>query len=93
MGFKGISDILNLLRRQYPALGQRVVEAESLSKWDAAVGPLISKHTRAIRVEDNVLWVEVTHPAWRSELHHRKRQILEKIGAPIVDLKFVDPRN
>ncbi len=82
-------------------------EVEAVGRWAIAVGPAIAKHTRALRVQDRVLWVEVDHPIWRSELHYRKRQILEllnegrsgglagqleKAREPIDDLFFVDPR-
>lgn len=90
-------DILQKLRERYPALNSRIEEAEALSRWANAVGPAIAKHSRATLVRDKVLWIEVTHPIWRSELHYRKRQILENLnrGAKevIVDLFLIDPRN
>lgn len=96
-------DILKKLRQQYPGFGSRMHEVEALGRWAAAVGPAIAKHTRALCVKDRVLWVEVDHPIWRSELHYRKRQILqllnegrgEKLGPAreaLEDLFFVDPR-
>ena len=77
----------------------RLKEAEAVSRWDAAVGPTIAKYAHAVRVEAGVLHVEVGHPMWRSELHHRRRQILEILNsgatteaAVLKDLHFVDPR-
>ena len=75
-------------------------EAQALSRWELAVGPHIAKHTRAIRVLDGVLWVEVDHPIWKSELHHRKRQILDILNRGVEggtqpalnDLLLLDPR-
>jgi predicted nucleic acid-binding Zn ribbon protein len=64
----------------------------------------MARHTRTIRVQDAVLWVEVDHPIWKSELHHRKRQILDRLNAIdetkpasppreiIKDLLLLDPR-
>jgi predicted nucleic acid-binding Zn ribbon protein len=75
--FNRLSDILKFAKQRYPALDKRMKEAEALSRWEAAVGPAIAKHSSAIRVQDSVLWVEVDHPIWKSELHYRKRQILE----------------
>ena len=96
-----MGDILKLLRKRHSALDKRFAEAEAVSRWDAAVGSVIAKHARATQVVRGVLWVEVDHPIWRSELHHKKRQILECInreiqqaeGEPIKDVLFVDPRN
>ena len=80
VSFSKITDILKALRDRYPALSNRMEEAEALSRWEKAVGPAIAKHAQAIQVKDGVLWVEVDHPVWKSELHHRKRQILERLN-------------
>jgi predicted nucleic acid-binding Zn ribbon protein len=109
MAFDRLFDILKLARLKYPVLDKRVEEAEALSRWEKAVGPAIAKHARAIRVQESVLWVEVDHPIWKSELHHRKRQILDILNgatpgtqakpgfsAPkqiLTDLLFLDPRS
>ena len=108
MAFDRLFDILKKTRTSYPILTQRIEEAEALARWDKAVGPAIAKHARAIRVHESVLWVEVDHPIWKSELHHRKRQILDilngaipgtlkKPGLPapqqtLLDLLLLDPR-
>ena len=103
MGFEKLVGILEKVRKRYPALSHRIEEAEALSRWEVAVGAAIAKHTRAIRVQDGVLWVEVDHQIWRSELHHRKRQILEILNRPadpastqkpqstLLDLFFCEP--
>jgi predicted nucleic acid-binding Zn ribbon protein len=109
MGFDLLVDILKLARLRYPVLTQRIEEAEALGRWEKAVGPAIAKHSRAIRVQEGILWVEVDHPIWKSELHHRKRQILDILNgaspatgnkpalpAPkevLSDLLFLDPRS
>jgi hypothetical protein len=108
MPFDRLFDILKQTRERYPVLTKRIEEAEALARWEKAVGPAIAKHARAIRVQESVLWVEVDHPIWKSELHHRKRQILDilngaapgtaakpSLPAPkqvLLDLLFLDPR-
>src|ERR1041385_7940196 len=97
MSFDRMGDILKLLTRRYPALAKRMSEAGAVGRWEAAVGPVIAKHARAVRGESGVLWVEVDHPIWKSELHHRKRQILDILNrgsgeAPLEDLLLLDPR-
>ena len=84
MSFNRLIDILKNQTR-FPSFTKRLQEAEALGRWEIAVGEIIAKHSRAIRVEDHVLWVEVDHPIWRSELHHRKRQILDILnkGIPV----------
>jgi hypothetical protein len=106
--FQSLSEILRQAQNRYPALGKRIKEAEALGRWEASVGPIIAKHSRAIRIQDGVLWVEVDHPIWKSELHHRKRQILDLLNSgqnvqkpessdkkeetALSDILFLDPR-
>jgi predicted nucleic acid-binding Zn ribbon protein len=96
MSFSKLADILNKLRSQNPVLSKRLDEASALSRWEGVVGPQIAKHSRAIRIQDSVLWIEVDHPIWKTELHYRKRQILDllnKHGAETVsDLLLLDGR-
>jgi predicted nucleic acid-binding Zn ribbon protein len=80
MGFNRFSDILKKIQAGNPVLAKRMQEAEALSRWEVAVGPAIAKHSRAIRIQDSVLWIEVDHPVWKTELHYRKRQILDLLN-------------
>jgi predicted nucleic acid-binding Zn ribbon protein len=99
MGFDRIGDILKKIQGKNAVLKQRVTEATSLSRWSEAVGSQIAKHSRAIRVQEGVLWVEVDHPIWKSELHYRKRQILELLNmntgglGVLSDILFLDRRS
>lgn len=106
MAFLKLMEILGHARKQYPSLAKRLDEAEALGRWEKAVGPIIAKHSRAIRVQDEVLWVEVEHPIWKSELHHRKRQILDILNQPeekpskskntkpvLKDILFLEPKS
>ncbi len=81
MGFDSLIDILKKVQGRYPNFSRRLGEAEALGRWEAAVGPIIARHARAIKVKDQVLWVEVDHAIWKSELHHRKQQILDILNA------------
>ncbi len=70
-----------------------------MSKWTATVGAMIAKHARPATLKDGVLWVEVDHPIWRTELHHRKFQILAGLNGGdarekwvIKDLYLIEPR-
>lgn len=100
MAFDALIKIIQKMREKNPSFGKRLAEAESLGRWETAVGNPISKHTRAIRVESKILYVEVDHPIWKNELQYRKRQILELLnkGSPsedagyISDIFFLDPR-
>jgi predicted nucleic acid-binding Zn ribbon protein len=77
MRLDSLFDIIKKAQEKHRGFSTRLAEAEALGRWDIAVGELIAKHARAIRVQNSVLWVSVEHPIWRSELHYRKQQILD----------------
>ena len=97
MAFDSLFTILKKAGIQHPSLQQRINEAEALARWDACVGAAIAKHARPLRVQDHILWIEVDHPIWQTELHHRKNQILtllnrESPQLTIQDLFFVSAK-
>jgi predicted nucleic acid-binding Zn ribbon protein len=77
MALNSLLDIIRKAQEKHSAFSARMSEAEALGRWEIAVGPVIAKHSRAIRVQNSILWVEVDHPVWKSELHYRKQQILD----------------
>ena len=105
MIFESLLDIIRKAQDHHPTFSIRLAEAEALGRWPIAVGEVIAKHARAIRVKDSVLWVEVEHPIWRSELHYRKQQILDILNAKtpcahqvlsspkdvLIDIFYIDP--
>jgi len=100
MSFDGLSDILKKVREKYPVFSRRLSESNAMRIWEDVVGAQVSKHARPIKVERSVLWLEVDHPIWKSEIHLRKNQILEKLNAElkkdpqsamIKDLLLLDP--
>lgn len=100
MVFKSFKDIIGQAAQRYPGFQERLKEAQAVSRWEQAVGPIIAKHTQALSVKRGILYVEVDHPIWRSEMHYRKDQILqilneaaEKGEAPLKDLFFMDPKS
>jgi predicted nucleic acid-binding Zn ribbon protein len=83
MALDSLFSVIQKVRAKNPSFSARLSEAAALGRWEVAVGALIAKQTRALKVQDAVLWVEVTHPIWRAELHYRKRQILEILNGQI----------
>lgn len=96
MAFASIEKILLKLKQKYPSLDKKIQESSALGQWEQAVGPKIAKHTEPKRIEKNVLWVIVDHPIWKTELHHRKNQILALLNkdntTQIKDILFLDKR-
>lgn len=97
MGIDSIKDILAKIRAKNPALQNRLEEAVAVEAWEKTVGPQIANHARALKVDNGVLWIEVDHSVWRTELHHRKRQILERLNQAcgkdkLTDLFLIEPK-
>jgi len=93
--FSDFNDILKRLRKQYPSLDIKLDQAWAVEAWSDSVGPQIAKHSKALKVSQKILTVQVDHAAWRNEIHLRKRQILEKLNRDkdpemhIVDLYLI----
>lgn len=102
MAFHSFTDILRIARSKYPGFSKRMAEAGAVARWEQAVGKQIAKHAQVQFVKDSILFVQVKHPIWRTELHHRKHQILKILNEPsdesekkktvIVDIVFIDER-
>jgi predicted nucleic acid-binding Zn ribbon protein len=106
MQLHSLFEIIRKAQEKHRAFGTRMAEAEALGRWETAVGEVISRHARAVRVYNSVLWVEVEHPIWRSELHYRKQQILDilngktqcankELSPPteiLKDIQYIDPK-
>ena len=106
MQFFSLAEIIKKAREKHPSFSHRLDEAEALGRWKIAVGEVIAKHARAVRVYQSILWVEVEHPIWRAELHYRKKQILDILNgvsdtnkpglAPtqeiLKDIQYIDPK-
>ncbi len=106
MHMNSLFEIIRKAQEKHRAFGTRMAEAEALGRWEIAVGEVIARHARAVRVQNSVLCVEVEHPIWRSELHYRKQQILDilngKVQCPnrrlsppheiLKDIQYIDPK-
>ena len=77
MQLDSLFQIIQKAQKRYPSFSARLAEAEALGRWEVAVGALIARNAKAVKVHATVLWVEVAHPIWRAELHYRKKQILD----------------
>ncbi len=89
---KRLKDILREIESSNPVFAKKWHEAEALTRWQEAVGNVICKHTEVIKVENQILWVAVDHPAWKTELHYRKKQILDLLNSGNHKLLFDDIR-
>jgi predicted nucleic acid-binding Zn ribbon protein len=60
-------------------LKKGIERQKPLIMWDKVVGPEIRKHTRALKVRGDKLFVEVDDPIWAQELSFLRGKIIEKL--------------
>ncbi len=49
--------------------------------WPQVVGVQLAKVCTFLKLENSVVWVEVSHPAWSRELSRMEKVLLEKLNA------------
>jgi predicted nucleic acid-binding Zn ribbon protein len=62
-----VGDILESVLRS-TGLSRRAEERSLLEDWAEIVGERVAAHSRAVDLEDGVLYVDADHAAWRQEL-------------------------
>jgi len=67
-------------------------ERAPLLLWPLTAGAGLAARARAVRVEQNVLWIAVADPAWLHQFVALRRELLPRInahlGTPLRDLRF-----
>ena len=57
------------------------------TRWNTAVGPQLAAHVRPVRLQGDVLTVEVDDPTWATQLRFLEKDLLarlaEDVGAPV----------
>jgi predicted nucleic acid-binding Zn ribbon protein len=72
---------------------KKLQEYDAVVYWDTVVGERIAQMTKATRILQGVLFVQVKTSTWRNELTLRKKEIIDKlniiVGVGVVkDIKF-----
>jgi predicted nucleic acid-binding Zn ribbon protein len=75
-----VSELIDLWLRQY-GLSGKYKEFRMLQSWNQLMGPMIAKHTKDVRIYQQVLYVELDSASIRSELSYSKSRIIENLNA------------
>jgi len=62
-------------------LQERFEERSPLLSWPTIVGANIAEHSRAVDLDDGVLFLEADHGAWRQEVSLLTPMIIQKFNA------------
>ena len=74
-----VSELIDLWLRQY-GLSGKYKEFRMLQSWNELMGPMIAKHTKDVRIYQEVLYVELDSASIRSELSYSKSRIIENLN-------------
>ncbi len=80
--FSAINDIIKNIIKKYE-LEKIVLEGQTVKEWNNVVGKRISKVTKAIKVSDGKLFVQVLSNGWRTELMLLRSEIKKNINAKV----------
>ena len=74
-------------------LDGKLKEMNVLNSWEKLMGPLISKYTKKLQIENKVLYVHLDSAALRQELSYSKTRIIEMLnqeagGEVITEIAF-----
>ena len=61
-------------------LEDKLLEARARLAWAEAVGPVLARHTKPVRVRHGRMEVEVPSAVWRQQLSFMKRDIITRIN-------------
>ncbi|GAB1449368.1 MAG: DUF721 domain-containing protein [Bacteroidetes bacterium] len=61
-------------------LGKQLKEANLISDWEKIAGPLISRHTRKMYVNQGKLYLYMDSAPLKQELHYQRSQLLSLVN-------------
>lgn len=64
-------------------LADRLQEQAALARWPELVGPEVAARSKALRIREGVLYVQVTSAAWSQELRFLKARIIASFDAAL----------
>jgi len=62
-------------------LGNSLGLGRLFARWEQIVGPAMASHVQPVRLDAEVLVVNVDHPAWATEVRHFSDDLLDKVAA------------
>ncbi|MFW6365639.1 MAG: DUF721 domain-containing protein [Spirochaetota bacterium] len=64
-----------------------------LAEWEGIAGPILSVHTKPVRIEQETLYIESDHPVFSNDIIMIKGMIVDKVrmlfGVEIRDVRII----
>jgi predicted nucleic acid-binding Zn ribbon protein len=89
MSFTSLKQVLESVLKEHK-LTSDIDAYQIFSVWAEIAGPTVANHSRPIRLNGDILYVEVDDPIWLSQLRYMKQDMLQKIDKRIKPGVFRD---
>jgi predicted nucleic acid-binding Zn ribbon protein len=88
-----VSDILTAILKDR-GWNSIIRQNRVFDEWEGAVGSIIARNARPVRVDRGVILAVVSSPAWTQELTLKKETIIgrlnDRLGKPVItDIRFI----
>jgi len=83
----GIGSVLNSMVADIPELSGLKTILKILKAWNETVGEKLSRVTKVIKYENEILFVHVTSSVWRNEFFHIEEEIKSKLRGKLGNIK------
>lgn len=89
---EAVGDLIRQYLRQQ-GLESPLNEYRLIAGWEHVMGPIIARYTKEIIIRNQTLYVQLTSPVIRQELHMQRRELTARLNAyagaqVIVDIVF-----
>jgi predicted nucleic acid-binding Zn ribbon protein len=91
MPFFALKKVVQRVLREYN-FTEDIDAYRVFSLWEDIVGEKMADHTKPVRINERILYVEVDDPLWLTQLKYMKVDILNKIDMRIKKGVFKDVR-
>lgn len=73
-----VTDLISHLI-EHTAAGKKIKVGMVCENWPEIVGEFIAKKSKAVKIENQILYVETDSDVWRQEMLFRKKEIIRLI--------------
>ncbi len=87
--FKPINNALESILSKFN-LKNSYEESLLFSRWSYLVGPQISKFSKPVKYENNILTINVNSDSWKAELKSKKKSLIEMINSSLDTITVED---
>ena len=77
---EAVGDLIRQYLRQQ-GLESPLNEYRLIAGWEHVMGPIIARYTKEVIIRNQTLYVQLTSPVIRQELHMQRRELTARLNA------------